>query len=222
MVLTYGGGDPVVSAYRAVGARACIPLYNALDPAIHFRVGPRQEFTCDLGLLANRLPDREARVERFFLDVAKRLSGRSFLLGGSGWEDRSLPANVRAVGHVGTADHNSFFCSGLAMLNINRDSMARYGFAPPTRIFEAAGCGACLISDAWPGIDSFLEPGLEVLVARDGEEVAEHLTSLNSERARAIAGPARRRIMAHHTYRQRAQQFDRLFAGFNAKGEAAE
>jgi spore maturation protein CgeB len=222
MVLTYGGGDSVVSAYRAIGARDCIPLYNALDPAIHFPVAPRHDFACDLGLLANRLPDRELRVERFFLDVAKRLSGKSFLLGGSGWEGKALPTNVRTVGHVGTVDHNAFFCSGAATLNINRDSMARYGFSPPTRIFEAAGAGACLISDAWPGIDSFLDPGLEVLVARDGEEVAEHLTSLTPERACAIAGRARRRILAHHTYRQRAQQFDQLFAGFNARGEAAE
>lgn len=222
MVLTYGGGDPVVTAYRAIGARDCIPLYNALDPAVHFPVAPRQNFACDLGLLANRLPDRETRVELFFLNVAQRLSGKSFLLGGSGWEKKALPTNVRTIGHVGTTCHNAFFCSALATLNINRDSMARYGFSPPTRIFEAAGAGACLISDAWPGIDSFLEPGLEILVARDGEEVADHLTSLNPQRACAIAGRARARILAHHTYRGRAQQFDRLFAGFNAKGEAAE
>lgn len=222
LVLTYGGGDPVVSAYRAAGARDCVPIYNALDPQTHFPVAASDKFACDLGLLANRLPDREARIEQFFLDVAARLPERQFLLGGSGWDSKETPANVRKVGHVGTGDHNAFFASGLATLNVNRDSMARYGFSPPTRVFEAAGAGACLITDAWVGIDSFLEPGREVLVAANGEEVAAHLAALTPERARAIAERARQRILAHHTYRHRALQFTRLIQGIGTKIEAAE
>lgn len=222
LVLTYGGGDPVISAYRTVGARDCVPIYNALDPQTHVPVAPAHRFSCDLGLLANRLPDREARIEQFFLEAAARLPGRQFMLGGSGWESKETPANVRKVGHVGTGDHNAFFASGLATLNVNRDSMARYGFSPPTRVFEAAGAGACLITDAWVGIESFLEPGREVLVAANGEAVAEHLAALEPDRARAIAERARNRILAHHTYRHRALQFTRLIEGISTKIEAAE
>ncbi len=222
LVLTYGGGDPVISSYRAVGARDCVPIYNALDPQTHVPVVPAHRFSCDLGLLANRLPDREARIEQFFLEAAARLPGRQFMLGGSGWESKETPANVRKVGHVGTGDHNAFFASGLATLNVNRDSMARYGFSPPTRVFEAAGAGACLITDAWVGIESFLEPGREVLVAASGEAVAEHLAALEPDRARAIAERARNRILAHHTYRHRALQFTRLIEGISTKIEAAE
>ncbi|MBH5366799.1 CgeB family protein [Bradyrhizobium glycinis] len=222
MVLTYGGGEPVVSAYRSVGARDCVPIYNALDPATHFPSPPNPRFACDLSLLANRLPDREKRVEHFFLDVARRLPKKSFVLGGSGWDDKDASANLRKVGHVGTADHNAFFGSGLATLNVNRDSMARYGFSPPTRVFEAIGAGACLITDQWAGIDHFLEPGREVLVAADGAEVAEHLAALNPERARSIARRARARILSQHTYRQRARQFNDLFVANSSRIEAAE
>src|SRR3954452_3172180 len=222
MVLTYGGGDPVVTAYRAAGARACVPLYNALDPETHFPGPPDPAFACDLGLLANRLPDREARVEAFFLDVARQLPTRSFVLGGSGWETKPTPANVRKLGHVGTNDHNAFFGSGLATLNVNRDSMAKYGFSPPTRVFEAIGAGACLITDDWKGIDHFLEPDREVLVAASGAEVAEHLAALRPDRAQAIARRARARILSHHTYRQRARQFNDLFAASSSRIEAAE
>jgi spore maturation protein CgeB len=222
LVLTYGGGDPVVSAYRAVGARDCVPLYNALDPAAHFPTASNPRFECDLGLLANRLPDREARVERFFLDVAARLPAKTFVLGGSGWETREMPGNVRRTGHVGTIDHNAFFGSGLATLNVNRDSMARYGFSPPTRVFEAAGAGACLITDEWEGIDLFLEPGREVLVAATGDEIAEHLQALTPARARGIAQRARGRILAHHTYAHRAWQFHQLLEGMSTSIEAAE
>ena len=91
------------------------------------------------------------------------------------------------LGHVYTADHNAFNCTPRAVLNVSRDSMARYGFSPATRVFEAAGAGACLITDAWEGIEQFLEPGREVLVARDGDEVAEHVRGARRRRgARAI------------------------------------
>ncbi len=156
MVLTYGGGAPVVEAYEALGARHCVPVYNALDPATHYPVAGAPHLAGDLSLLANRLPDREQRIEEFFLRPAARLPQKAFVLGGSGWDTKALPSNVRLTGHVGTEQHNAFFCSGSATLNVNRESMARYGFSPPTRIFEAAGAGACLISDVWPGIEQFL------------------------------------------------------------------
>lgn len=211
MVLTYGGGPPVVTAYEAMGARLCRPIYNALDPTTHHPVEPQARFEADLSLLANRLPDREARIGRFFIEPAATLPLRKFLLGGNGWGDKPLPPNVRALGHVGTADHNAFNCSSLAVLNVSRDSMAQTGFSPATRVFEAAGAGACLITDHWEGIDQFLKPDEEVLVARDGREVAEHLSTLTPERARAIGGAARRRVLAEHTYARRADEADALF-----------
>ncbi len=222
IVLTYGGGRPVIDGYRSVGARDCIPIYNALDPDTHFPVSPSLEFEADLGFLGNRMPDRESRVEGFFLGAAARLSEKRFLLGGSGWETKALPQNVRCAGHVGTRSHNAFFCSSRATLNINRDSMARYGFSPPTRVFEAAGAGACLITDRWDGIECFLEPGSEVLVANDGEEVASHLEGLSERRARSIAERARKRVLAHHTYAQRAIQVHQLLHGTRSNTEAAE
>jgi spore maturation protein CgeB len=221
VVFTYGGGAPVVKAYRAAGARDCLPIYNALDPDHHFPVEPARQFASDLGFLGNRLPDRESRVDAFFLDAARRLPSRQFLLGGSGWETRDVPPNVKRIGHVGTNDHNAFFCSSVATLNINRESMARYGYSPPTRVFEAAGAGACLITDRWKGIDLFLEPNREVLVAADGDEVAAHLDGLTPARAKEIASRARRRILAHHTYAQRALQVHEVLEGSSTQAGAA-
>jgi spore maturation protein CgeB len=209
-VLTYGGHAPVVESYRRWGARACVPVYNALDPDTHYPVAPEEAFRCDLSFLGNRLPDREARVEEFFLNPAARSATRTFLLGGAGWEGKAIPPNVTIHGHVGTSDHNAFYCSALATLNINRESMARYGFSPPTRIFEAAGASACVISDAWEGIDLFLEPGEEILVAKDGEAVADLLKGLTVRGAREIGCKARLRMLAEHTYAHRAIQVTRF------------
>jgi spore maturation protein CgeB len=222
LVLTYGGGDRVVAGYRRLGAHRCVPIYNALDPTTHYPALPQNRFLCDLGFLGNRLPDRETRVEKFFLKAAKLLPRHDFVLGGAGWDDKIAPANVRKSGHVSTRDHNAFFCSGLATLNINRESMARFGFSPPTRMFEAAGAGACIITDAWDGIERFLEPGREVLVAANGDEVAESLSQLTAERALNIGAAARQRVLAHHTYSQRARQVHELLNEISLSGEAAE
>ena len=221
LVVTYGGGPPVVAAYEGFGARRCVPIYNALDPATHHPVPPEPRFAADLSFLANRLPDREARVERFFLEPAAALPGRRFLLGGNGWDTRPMAGNVRLLGHVGTAGHNALNCSALAVLNVARESMADVGFSPATRVFEAAGAGACLITDAWEGIERFLAPGEEVLVARDGAEVAEHLRALTPERARRIGEAARLRVLAAHTYERRAAELDALLAETRARTRAA-
>lgn len=207
-VFTYGGGEPVIRAYRALGARECTPIYNALDPDTHHPVAPDARFSADLVLLANRLPDREARVDEFFFNVAAAMPGRRFLLGGSGWADKPMPPNVRYLGHVATADHNALNATPLAVLNVSRESMARYGHSPATRVFEAAGAGACLITDEWEGIGRFLKPDCEILVARNGDDVIAQLSALDADAARAIGEAARRRVMDEHTYEHRIAQFE--------------
>ncbi len=213
VVFTYGGGDPVVTAYKAFGARECIPVYNALDATTHFPAAPNPSFAADLSFLGNRLPDREARVHDFFLSAAVASPGRTFLLGGNGWDASQMPANVRYAGHVSTNDHNAFNSTPLAVLNISRESMARYGFSPATRVFEAAGAGACLITDAWEGIEQFFEPGREILVANNGGEVAGHVAALTESSARAIGQAARNRALADHTYANRAVQVNSILNG---------
>jgi spore maturation protein CgeB len=212
-ILTHGGGAPVVDAYLAAGATECVPIYNALDPHTHFPAPPEVRYEGDLAFLGNRMPDHENRVEEFFLKPAAQLPQQTFLLGGDGWQDKSIPANVKCLGHLDTHEYNSFNCTSRAVLNVNRDSTARYGFAPPTRVFEAAGAGACLITDKWEGIELFLEPGREVLVANSGDEVVKHLRNLTPERAREIGRAAHSRVLAEHTYDHRADQLEKVLAG---------
>jgi spore maturation protein CgeB len=219
-VLTYGGGPPIVRGYEAFGARRCIPIYNALDPSTHFPVPPVARFECDIALLANRLPDREARVAEFFFAPARALPTKSFLLGGNGWNQEEVPSNVRAIGHVYTADHNAFNASALAILNVARDSMASCGYSPATRVFEAAGAGTCIVTDAWEGIEVFLEPGREILVASDGEDVARHLRDLDRPRARAIGEAGKRRVLAEHTYARRAREVEAFLDQRDTRAEA--
>src|SRR6185437_10229310 len=123
-ILSYGGGPPSREGYRAFGARAYYNIYNGLDPETHFPVQPDPGLKCDIAFLGNRLPDREERVEELFLRAADLAPDSKFLLGGEGWGNKSLPSNVRWIGHVPTEDHNRVNCSAGMVLNINRLSMA--------------------------------------------------------------------------------------------------
>ena len=212
VILTYGGGPPVVEHYRRLGAQDCIPIYNALDPTTHYPVAKVPSLGCDLVLVANRLPDRERRVEEFYIRAAELAPDVNFTLGGEGWEGKRLPQNVRWIGHVGTTDHNRVNCSARMVLNLNRDSMASVGFSPPTRVFEAAGAAGCLITDAWAGIENFFEPGEEILLVRSAEEIVRLLRNISEEQAEQIGTSMRRRALREHTYAQRAAQVSEVLA----------
>ena len=221
-IFTYGGGREVVERYRRLGARCCHPIYNALDPETHHREQRDPELACDLVFVGNRLPDRERRVEQFFLRAAELAPEMSFVLGGEGWGGKPLPPNVRWIGHVGTGLHNRVNASAKMALNINRESMAEVGFSPPTRVFEAAGSATCLITDQWRGIESFFTPGQEILVAENAEEVVRYLRSVSAAQARAIGDAMQRRALAEHTYARRAAEVEAiLFAARSSRHPSA-
>ena len=211
-VITYGGGPRVEEGYLKLGARSVELVYNAVDPATHYPVSGDPAYNCDLLLVANRLPDREERIRHFFLDVASACPSKRFLLGGEGWGDLQLPPNVRYLGHVPTGLHNRLNASARLVLNVNRQAMAEYGYSPPTRVFEAAGAGACLVTDRWEGIECFLLPGSEVLVASTPDDVVRYVETTSEDTATRIGERARERVLANHTYQRRGEQLQRFFS----------
>src|SRR5882724_12466143 len=203
LIFTYGGGNAVIRQYLQLGARSCHPIYNGLDPTTHHPVTPDDKLRCDLLFVGNRLPDRERRVEEFFVRAAGLAPSHSLILGGEGWAGKQLPPNVRWIGHVSTDDHNRLNSSARMVLNINRESMADVGFSPPTRIFEAAGAGACLITDSWNGISEFFAPREEILIATGAEDIVAYLSSIGPQQATTIGQRMLRRALRDHTYAQR-------------------
>ena len=220
-IFTYGGGPKARHGFLQYGAKAYYSLYNALDPDTHHPVPPDPELACDVAFLGNRLPDREARVEELFLRAAELAPDQRFLLGGEGWADKPMPPNVRYIGHVPTADHNRVNCSAGMVMNINRTSMADFGFSPPTRVFEVAGAGSCLLCDDWPGISDCFEPGKEILVVRSAEDVARALHEHDTAARRRIGDAFHARALRDHTYAMRATQADFAFRECLARRDGA-
>ena len=209
-VLTYGGGKPVAENYIRRGAPNCHPIYNALDPETHYAVPSDPGLECDLLFMGHRLPDREPRVDEFFLRAAEIAPELRFVLGGEGWAGKHLPRNVRWVGHLKSQDHNRANSSARMVLNINRASMADVGFSPPTRIFEAAGAAACVITDRWDGIENFFRPGREILVAANAEEVVGYLRHYSRPKSAEVGHNMLQRAVAEHTYQRRADYFESI------------
>lgn len=212
LILLYGGGPPVADAYARLGARQTQLVYNGVDPDEYYPVDPDPARACDLLFMANRMPDREQRARELFFEAARLAPDLQFILGGNGWGDADLPANVRWIGHVPTAEHRAWNCAARLVLNINRADMATYGYSPPTRVFEAAGCGSCVVTDTWQGIETFLAPGEEILLARNASEIVMHLRQTSPARARAVGAAARRRVLREHTYAVRAAELDAVLS----------
>jgi spore maturation protein CgeB len=205
---SFAGGPALEELQHVWRARHAEALFCGVDTTVHRPVPADPRFECALGYMGTYAPDRQPALEALLLAPARARPHERFLIAGAQYPPMDLPPNVRHEVHVYPRDHAAFYCSNFATLNLNREAMRRYGWAPSTRLFEAAACGACIVSDTWPGLDEILEPEREVLVARTCDDVLHILDTLSSERRDAIGRAARRRVMADHTYEKRAAQVD--------------
>ncbi len=211
LVLSFTGGRALDLLVQKLGAGRVAALYGHVDPEVH-RPAPAQDLLRGkLSYLGTYSSDRQAGVEELFLEPARRSRAERFVLGGSLYpESLSLPENVVHLPHVAPPDHASFFCSSQLTLNVTRGTMARLGHCPSGRLFEAAACGAPLLSDWFEGLDAFFEPGEEICVVESSAEVLEALSLSDAERLR-LSCRARERTLAEHTAAQRALTLEGLF-----------
>lgn len=210
LVLSYTGGTALEALRSRLGARRVAPLYGSVDVEAHRPAARRAEYACDLSYLGTFAADRQEGVDALFLRAASRLPRRRFLLGGPMYPaEMYRPDNVRWLPHVPPPEHPSFYGSSRLTLNVTRGAMARRGYCPSGRLFEAAACGVPVVSDAWEGLDAFFEPGREIVVARTTDDVVAAVAGAGGGLAR-IAARARERTLAEHTSDKRADELVEL------------
>jgi spore maturation protein CgeB len=210
LVLSYTGGAALRELTARLGARRVAPLYGHVDPEVHRPVPPHPELGADLSYLGTYAADRQAALEALFIEPARRLPERRFMIGGAQYpQEFPWTPNVYFRRHVPPGLHPAFFCSSRLTLNVTRRAMAEMGYCPSGRLFEAAACGVPLLSDAWEGLPRFFEPGREVLVVRDTDEAVAALSLSDGELAR-LARAARERTLEQHTSECRAQELERI------------
>jgi spore maturation protein CgeB len=205
LYLSFTGGGILRELASAWGAKRARPLYGCVDPDVYKRVPPRPQFECLLSYMGTHSEDRRHKLEELFLSPARRMPQEKFVLAGSLYpREWTWPGNVARFDHVAPADHPALYCSSRATLNITREGMARTGYCPSGRFFEAAACGAPILSDWWEGLDEFFGPE-EIAVVRDEEEVAGVLNHGEGELTRR-AERARQRTLDEHSGERRARQ----------------
>jgi len=211
LVLSYAGGPALVELKSMLGARKTAALYGSVDPALHYPVAPEDRFRADLSYLGTASPDRLDALRELFIEPARRRSGLRFLIGGSMYDD-TFPwqPNISHIDHVPTAAHPAFYCSSRLTLNVTRQPMASNGYCPSGRLFEAAACGSAIITDVWPGLEEFFEPGKELLVARTAQDVLDALDE-PPEVLQKIGFAARERVLKQHTGAHRALDLENIF-----------
>ena len=211
LVLSYTGGGALDALRTRLGARRVAPIYGSVDPALHRPAPPRPEYAALLSYLGTYAADRQAALERLFVEPARRLPEQRFVIGGAQYPD-GFPwtANTYFVRHLPPPEHPAFYSSSRLTLNVTREAMARMGWCPSGRLFEAAACGVPILSDDWPGLDQFFEPGAEILVART---TADAMDALQRDPAalRRIADRARERTLQEHTAARRAAEMVSAF-----------
>ncbi len=211
LVLSYTGGGALEALRTRLGARRVAPLYGSVDPALHRPAPPRPAYDALLSYLGTYAADRQAALERLFVEPARALPGQRFVIGGAQYPD-GFPwtPNTFFVHHLPPPEHPAFYCSSRVTLNVTRDAMARMGWCPSGRLFEAAACGVPILTDAWAGLDSFFEPGREILVAHSTEDALAALRTAPDELA-AIARRARERTLSEHSAARRAAEMVAAF-----------
>ncbi len=210
LVLSFTGGKALDELKTRLGARAAIAWYGSVDPESHRPAEPREEFRCALSYLGTYAADRQKAVTRLLIEPAEQLPNQRFLIGGALYPE-SFPwrPNILFAQHVAPSQHPAFFSSSRATLNVTRGVMARYGYCPSGRLFEAAACGAVVFSDYWEGLGDFFTLGREVLRVDTASDVVAAL-ALSDTELRAVAVAARERVLAEHTGERRIQQLERI------------
>jgi len=216
---SFTGGPMLREIEQQFGAKFTFSLYCSFDPSEYRRFGTNKRFACDLSYMGTYAPDRQAKLEELLVLAAEKLPERRFIVAGSQYPKRiRWPKNVRRMIHVNPKWHARLYSSSRLTLNVTRRDMVISGYSPSVRLFEAAACGAAIVSDNWPGLDSFFTPGREILLAADAQDVARYLCLSDSE-LRLIGDAAQARVLSQHTSEIRARQFEAAIVAASQKGE---
>lgn len=207
---SFTGGPLLREIEQRFGSPRAVPLYCSFDPDEYHAFRVNKRFACDLSYMGTYAPDRQPKINELLCEPARRLPSARFIVAGPQYPKAvKWPANVRRIVHLNPRWHSRFYSSSRFTLNVTRRDMVQAGFSPSVRLFEAAACGACIVSDNWPGLDSFFEPGREILLPTDAGDVVRYLTDLGDAERQSIGLSAQQRVLAEHTSDMRAQQFER-------------
>ena len=206
---SFTGGPLLREIETRFGARRATPLYCSFDPEQYRTFPMHARYDCDLSYMGTYAPDRQPKLDELLCRPAKRLPKRKFIVAGPQYpKSVRWPDNVRRIMHLNPRWHARFYCSSRLTLNVTRRDMVMAGWSPSVRLFEAAACGATLVSDMWPGLEAFFRTGEEILVPVGADDVVRYIRETSNAELRSIGRRAQERVLSLHTNARRAQEFE--------------
>jgi spore maturation protein CgeB len=221
--LSFAGGPLLRELEEHFDSPLAVPFYCSVDPDLHRPSALNDRYRCELSYLGTYAADRQPALMNLLNEPAAEMPKSKFIVAGPMYP-KSIPwkKNVKRIIHLSPSEHPSFYCSSRCTLNLTRRDMVATGYAPSVRLFEAAACGASILSDWWQGLDEFLTPGRELMVVRDAAEVTQILRSMTDAERERIGRAARERILASHTSHHRALQFEEILSRCTAPSHASQ
>jgi spore maturation protein CgeB len=211
LYLSFAGGPLLQKIEREFGSSMARPLYCSVDPKVYFPEERTPKW--DLGYMGTYSVDRQSSLDTLLVEPAQRSQKLKTVVAGPMYpREFSWPGNVERIEHLPPASHRSFYNSQRFTLNLTRADMRNAGYSPSVRVFEAAACGTPIISDNWPGLETFFELEKEILTSSSTDEVLVYLKEIPENERRAIGERARRRVLASHTSDHRALELESYVA----------
>ena len=207
---SFTGGPMLKELETRFGVPMAVPLYCSVDPQEYYERPSSPEFQCDLSYLGTYAPDRQPKIQELLCEPAARLRKKRFIVAGPQYPKAiEWPDNVERIIHLNPRYHADLYCSSRLVLNVTRRHMVMVGYSPSVRLFEAAACGATMISDNWAGLEQFFLPGKEILLPQNADDVCRYLTEADSCQLGRIGQAARERVLTGHTNDIRAHEFEK-------------
>lgn len=207
--LSFTGGPLLQQVQTRFHAQRVLPFYCSVDPQRHHRQTDKDAYRCDLSYLGTYAPDRQEKLEMYLNGAARALPAQKFIVAGPQYPaELRWPSNVARLTHIAPPEHPRFYSSSRFTLNLTRKEMVDAGYSPSVRLFEAAACGAAIVSDRWPGLETFFAAQREILLPASPEEMVYILRHVTEQQAERMGQAARARILAGHTADHRAQEFE--------------
>ncbi|HEY7404853.1 MAG TPA: glycosyltransferase [Candidatus Angelobacter sp.] len=216
-------GGPMLDDLEAnLGAPFAVPLYCSVDPEKHHALPANPNFSCDLSYMGTYAQDRQPKIEELLCKTARRLEQKKFIVAGPQYPaNLEWPGNVERMMHLDPRYHAEFYCGSRMTLNVTRREMVIAGWSPSVRLFEAAACATPIVSDNWPGLDTFFTTGKEILLAASAEDVVRYMSNFDPSELRRIGRAGRERVLASHTSEVRAREFENAVEAASTRGKAA-
>jgi spore maturation protein CgeB len=207
---SFTAGPLLATITGRFGAPCARPLYCSVDPAVYFRRQQTKRFGCDMSYMGTYAPDRQPKLEAWMNSVATQMPEARFVVAGPQYpRNIAWAQNVRHTKHLNPRWHPHLYSSSRFVLNITRRDMVLAGYSPSVRLFEAAACGATIISDNWPGLETFLSPGQQILLPASTRDVLTCLREMSEAEIRDVGDAAQAQVLQYHTNAQRALEFER-------------